>query len=459
MDSIVLYKNKTDCCNCGACENICPKKAITMIQDNEGFYYPEINTDLCIKCGLCIKTCPMKKHKAEAIQESRKSHVRIINFSTENNYGALLAGICLENTIRTIVSDNTVVESINYNRKASFPTYKTQIKKELNIWADLFKIILAKFHLYKQVTIENNTKTISNYSYKKIHRYNKFRALFLNQTSESDDLNLKESTDNISALVCGSDVIWHPNIISSGTSKAFYLNFGDDSTRRIAYAPSLDFQDGKELRKYKSYYKKELKNFDFISVREKDNVNFIQSVTKKKVQQCCDPVFLYKSEDFEEMMSVSEESVPEEKYIYAYILRKNDYAVEYVKKLAQEKNLKICFYAEEYDDFGDNAVNCFSDGPAEFLQRLKNAEYVITTSFHCVAFSLIFQKQFLSFTRSETGNKIPDILETFGVTDRQVDNGCIKDIDEPINYKEVEEKINALSEESLDYLRNALKNI
>ena len=56
-------KNKALCCGCTACEKICPINAIMMIQDDEGFYFPEINVGKCNRCGLCNKVCPMSSRK------------------------------------------------------------------------------------------------------------------------------------------------------------------------------------------------------------------------------------------------------------------------------------------------------------------------------------------------------------------------------------------------------------
>lgn len=56
---MIGLKEKNKCCGCTACKNICPKKAIIMIQDEKGFFYPNVNEKLCIHCGLCNKVCPI----------------------------------------------------------------------------------------------------------------------------------------------------------------------------------------------------------------------------------------------------------------------------------------------------------------------------------------------------------------------------------------------------------------
>ena len=59
----MLIIEKSKCCGCSACHDICPKQAITMIEDVEGFLYPEIDESKCIHCGLCEKICPIKSTK------------------------------------------------------------------------------------------------------------------------------------------------------------------------------------------------------------------------------------------------------------------------------------------------------------------------------------------------------------------------------------------------------------
>ena len=60
----VLYKRKEECCGCTACYAICPKEAISMVEDEEGFEYPKINENKCVRCYQCIKVCPIKAARA-----------------------------------------------------------------------------------------------------------------------------------------------------------------------------------------------------------------------------------------------------------------------------------------------------------------------------------------------------------------------------------------------------------
>jgi len=62
-DTPILYRRKEECCGCTACYAVCPKSAITMEEDEEGFLYPKIDAEKCVRCHLCLKVCPFKTEK------------------------------------------------------------------------------------------------------------------------------------------------------------------------------------------------------------------------------------------------------------------------------------------------------------------------------------------------------------------------------------------------------------
>lgn len=63
VENIRLFDNKSECCGCGACVNVCPRNAITMVEDEYGFLYPSIDHEKCVKCGLCKKVCSYQNNK------------------------------------------------------------------------------------------------------------------------------------------------------------------------------------------------------------------------------------------------------------------------------------------------------------------------------------------------------------------------------------------------------------
>ena len=71
---MIVVKNKADCCGCTACYSVCPKKAISMQQDQEGFLYPFVEISKCIDCKLCDSACPIE-NKIESKMFDRKAYV------------------------------------------------------------------------------------------------------------------------------------------------------------------------------------------------------------------------------------------------------------------------------------------------------------------------------------------------------------------------------------------------
>ena len=445
--SIVLYKNKNECSGCWACKNICPKSAIDMVSDNEGFKFPQIDKDKCVECGLCLKVCPLKVSKRLVEKENSKKHIGIINLQFTTNYGAVIAAAVLENVVANIVGSEYIVETINYNpskKMANALMQNMDSAKMCGGWKLYIKSII-------------NSKMNRSSESEKLKRFAVFKNTFLNLTPPVRDAYEIIGEKNYAAFITGSDIVWGPKRSDNFRADGYYLKFAKEKgIKTIAYAPSLDNKIDRKLKKLSDCYRENLKNVDYISVREKDNIPFVQSLTDKKVYACCDPAFLVDSSYYDDMISIAEIDNSNDKYIYVYILEINQDIVDYANQLAKEKNLKICYFSSNHSDYIENSQNCITDGPAEFLYRLKNAEYVLTNSFHCVVFSLLFKKKFLSFTRSGVSIKTSNLLEQFNLTDRIITSENKLDIDDEIDFEKTDAIIHEMKSESMDYLRNSL---
>lgn len=105
MSVPVLFQNKSECCACGACVNICPVKAITMKEDEYGFIYPEINESVCLGCGKCKKVCRFQNGNTE--NEPIKTFAAVskdLNISSKSSSGGIFASIATE-----IIKKNGIV--------------------------------------------------------------------------------------------------------------------------------------------------------------------------------------------------------------------------------------------------------------------------------------------------------------------------------------------------------------
>lgn len=84
------YKEKQTCCGCNACIDVCPRKAIKMVQDREGFFYPEIERSICTGCGKCHQVCPLK---AKKINEGQNLYLGVQAKDNELRYSSSSGGI------------------------------------------------------------------------------------------------------------------------------------------------------------------------------------------------------------------------------------------------------------------------------------------------------------------------------------------------------------------------------
>ena len=110
---MITLSNKADCCGCSACVSACPHKAVSFVQDSEGFMYPQVDTEKCINCGLCEKVCPIIKYKELPKDASPKVYAAINKDTAEyfqSSSGGIFILLC-----KYIISLGGVVCGVRYD--------------------------------------------------------------------------------------------------------------------------------------------------------------------------------------------------------------------------------------------------------------------------------------------------------------------------------------------------------
>ena len=277
-------------------------------------------------------------------------------------------------------------------------------------------------------------------------KYDEFRNKYLNITRKRYESNedLKNNISEADVYICGSDQIWNSKF-RNGKDPAFYLDFVPKNKVKSSYAASFATEEiDNEL---KEITKERIERIDFIGVREVSALNILENLGINHGIQVMDPVFLLSKEEW---INMTYEIDTQEKYIFVYDFDGNELIKEVSLKLAKEKKLKI--YTVFKSDYSDKVIK--NMGPIDFISYIKNAEFVISNSFHGTAFSIIFEKQFAVVNRKESINtRMRDLLSVLKIENRLISekynfNNLIKDV----NYKEVNKYVNERLEISKAYL-------
>lgn len=276
--------------------------------------------------------------------------------------------------------------------------------------------------------------------------------------------DLEHRGTNYDYYICGGDQIWND---WGFQIDAFTLLFAPEEKIKISYAASMGNANPTNI--FLDKLERGICRLNDVAVREKSSCVTIERLTDRSVKTVLDPVFLLEREKWDLVLNKpsKKESVP---YMFCYFLGTDYLARLSTTKYAHKQKAKV--YALPFASnntpmlcdlvFGD--IRDFTSGPAEFVGLIKNAECVITDSFHAIVFSLIYHKPFYVFERNTQvgggtmNSRIHDFLEEFGLQDRLVTPEQLekKKAIEPIDYTYADKVLARRRKESFDYLRTAL---
>lgn len=264
--------------------------------------------------------------------------------------------------------------------------------------------------------------------------------------------SLESECQGYDAYIVGSDLVWSP-VMAEGINPVFFLSFvREPGAGKISYAPSVgsaEITDG-QLSLYKQY----LTYLDYISVREKTTALQFRKLTDKTVHTVLDPTLLTTREDWNGFYDPK--PVHNGKYIFAFMLEPNEILVNTVNRLAEIRDCEIVAYEAKMEYKARKVTYItYSCGPSEFLNLMKNAESIVTNSYHGCAFSLIFHKDFYCIPHTKRGVRMIDLMHSLHLENRIVRDRDFE-VQPPIDYEATERIRGEMAEESFGYLRNAL---
>lgn len=248
--------------------------------------------------------------------------------------------------------------------------------------------------------------------------------------------------------VTGSDQVWN-SASTDGLSAYYFLDFVR-GRKKVSYAASISNKElNTEEREQINHY---LKDFSAISVREYQAVELLGEVCEKEIELVLDPTFLLTLQQWNQLAVESNIEI-QERYLLIYMLGDVPEIMKLAKQIAEQKKLKIVKFGWDFVCLRDVDYNISFGKPQDFVTLFKNAEYVITNSFHGTAFSINFNKNFLSIPSSKNNPRFISILELMGLKDRLYgkNNEIIKYL-ENIDYSKVNLKLNFWREKSLKFI-------
>ena len=274
---------------------------------------------------------------------------------------------------------------------------------------------------------------------------------------------LRKQAAELDAVVVGSDQLWRPsNIVGC----YYTLEFVPDEVKKISFSTSFGVP---ELpRRLHKHAKRFLSRIDHISVREDSGAEIVKKESGKDAIVVCDPTMMLTAEEWLHIQD--EKPFAEGKYILMYLMGDNPEQRMFVKKLSETTGYRIIglLHGATYISYDENVVDekPYNVGPSEFVNLIRNAQYVCTDSFHCCVFSILYSTEFFAFRRWPDASKFSandrlyTLLKFTGLERRMLDGAedVAKCVSEQICFKDVLEKVAQRRKESMDFLVNALNS-
>ena len=253
---------------------------------------------------------------------------------------------------------------------------------------------------------------------KRSEQFRKFNRVYIHEkkiyVKTFEDIEKKQEIKSNDFFVVGSDQVWNPRL--TGAAPEYFLKFAP-CEKRVALSASIGIETVDN--QYFDTFKDGIKEMKYISVREDTARNIIQKITGRVSDVFLDPTFLICVDKWHSLIKKPKYSLPDN-YILTFFLREEP-----------QQSVSLCEKMFGYEVIRMNNKNypeMYALDPSEFLYMIKNAELILTDSFHATVFSILFHKQFFVYRRKHKNpeymfTRLSTLLDRFQLDDRVQNRG------------------------------------
>lgn len=366
----------------------------------------------------------------------------LLTFHTAANFGAALQAYALQEFLESQGYEAEYLDYQNSHRRMIYDMpyhVKSCLKRGKVIEAFIYTLGMP----------------IMNARKKKFENFNK-EYLHITKAKYYRKEDLMAANNLYDMFIVGSDQVWNPG--NNGKDTAFMLSFVTDEKKTVSYASSFGLSEVPEA--IKSDYTQSLKRIAHLSTREQTGANIIKDLTGRDAKVVLDPVFLLGKDEW--LKLINNKSCTE-KYLFSYTNRK-DQMSRFLHSTGWNmrgmKHHKLSRYTSISDYLSPSIKVKYDMSPTEFLANVNGAELVVSASFHCICFAIIFNRPFVCFLTGNEGKdeRLKTLLTHFGLLDRVFRDGMtLAEVNKPIDWERINNLIEVKRTDSISFLLDSLK--
>lgn len=383
--------------------------------------------------------------------------ILILTQPLHTNYGGLLQAYALQQILKgmghDVVTDRLgVVQKLPlWNRTLRFLYHATQFYILKNYRYYPYRYLFFSFNKESKAkrSIAINAERFVNIHIDTIDLFTRSNENVINTVRQFD------------AIVVGSDQVWRATMSDIPT---YFLSFTKAiNVKRIAYAASFGTDDLNEYSKMDMKIASEsIRLFDAISVREESGVHLCRDYFKIDAVHVLDPTMLLSKDDYLKLIE-GEDSSCSTDMLLTYILDRVQEKNEIINKignvlhLTSYENGPVKYFSNIIEN---NVSECIFPSVSRWLAGFRDAQFVVTDSFHGTVFSIIFNKPFVAILNSERGaSRFISLLSILGLENRLISTGgeVSEEHLRPIDYTEVNRILDDWKRQSINYITTYLR--